>query len=145
MSMKRFGQFTLAVAIAGLAVGASAQERKLIPPIRGEAALEITKPNTKLSGTEVVTVIVARNPATSGAIAGLKVEEQWYDKKRNPVTGDTYRHPRPLRAGEVVTITLRSPRNQAMDTNTYQFSHANGTIKVSTVPKIEVPPATAPK
>jgi hypothetical protein len=113
MSMKRFGQFTLAVAIAGLAVGASAQERKLIPPIRGEAALEITKPNTKLSGTEVV--------------------------------GDTYRHPRPLRAGEVVTITLRSPRNQAMDTNTYQFSHANGTIKVSTVPKIEVPPATAPK
>jgi hypothetical protein len=143
--MKRFGQFTLAVAIAGLVAGASAQERKLIPPIRGEAVLEITKPNTKLSGTEVVTVIVARNPATSGAIAGLKVEEQWYDKKRNPVTGDTYRHPRPLRAGEVVTITLRAPRNPQMDTNQYQFSHANGTIKVTTVPKIEVPPATPPK
>jgi hypothetical protein len=141
--MKRFGQFTLAVAVLGLVAGVSAQERKLIPPIRGEAVLEITKPNTKLSGTEVVTVIVARNPATSGAIAGLKVEEQWYDRKRNPVTGDTYRHPRPLRAGEVVTITLRSPRNPAMDTNQYQFSHANGTIKVNTVPKIEVPPGTA--
>jgi hypothetical protein len=141
--MKRFGQFTLAVAVLGLVAGVSAQERKLIPPIRGEAVLEITKPNTKLSGTEVVTVIVARNPATTGAIAGLKVEEQWYDRKRNPVTGDTYRHPRPLRAGEVVTITLRSPRNPAMDTNQYQFSHANGTIKVNTVPKIEVPPGTA--
>jgi hypothetical protein len=145
MSMTRFGQFTLAVAVAGLAGGVSAQERKLIPPIRGEAVLEITKPNTKLSGTEVVTVIVARNPATTGAIAGLKVEEQWYDKKQNPVTGDTYRHPRPLRAGEVVTITLRSPRNPAMDTNRYQFTHANGTIKVNTVPKIDVPRATAPK
>lgn len=148
--MKRFGQFTLAVVIAGLVAGASAQERKLIPPIRGEALLEITKPNTKVSGTEVVTVIVARNPATSGAIAGLKVEEQWFDKKRNPVTGDTYRHPRPLRAGEIVTITLRSPKNAAMDTNRYQFTHANGTIKVETVAKIEVPkdpaaPATPTK
>jgi hypothetical protein len=144
MSMKRVGQYMSAVLIAGLVTGAAAQERKLIPPIRGEATLDITKPNTKISGTEVVTVIVARNPATTGAIAGLKVEEQWYDKKRNPVTGDTYRHPRPLRAGEVVTITLRSPRNPNMDTNQYQFSHANGTIKVNSVPKIEVPPSAAP-
>jgi hypothetical protein len=141
MSMK-LGRFVLAVAMAGLVTGdLSAQERKLIPPIRGEAALEITKPATKLSGTEVVTVIIARNPATTGAIAGLKVEENWYDKKRNPVTGDTYRHPRPLRAGEVVTITLRTPRNPNMDTNQYQFTHANGTIKTTIVPKIEVPAA----
>jgi hypothetical protein len=50
MSMKRFGQFMLAVAVAGLVTGeASAQERKLIPPIRGEATLDIPKPNTKLS------------------------------------------------------------------------------------------------
>ncbi|MGE0814325.1 MAG: hypothetical protein AB7O28_22030 [Vicinamibacterales bacterium] len=137
--MKRFGQFTMAVLIAGLVAGAAAQERKLIPPIRGEAALDITKPNTKIQGNQVVTVIIARNPATSGAIAGLKVEEQWYDKKRNPVTGDTYRHPRPLRAGEVVTITLRSPRNPNMDTNQYQFSHANGSIKTNIVAKIDVP------
>lgn len=143
--MKRFGQFTMAVLIAGLVAGAAAQERKLIPPIRGEAALDITKPNTKIQGNQVVTVIVARNPATSGAIAGLKVEEQWYDKKRNPVTGDTYRHPRPLRAGEVVTITLRSPRNPNMDTNQYQFSHANGTIKTTIVPKIEGATPATPK
>lgn len=141
--MKRFGQFMSAVVVAGLVSGAAAQERKLIPPIRGEAILDITKPNTKISGTEVVTVIIARNPATSGAIAGLKVEEQWYDKKRNPVTGDTYRHPRPLRAGEIVTITLRSPRNANMDTNQFQFSHANGVIKANIVPKIEVPPSAA--
>src|SRR5687767_134273 len=110
--MKRLGQFLLAVAmVGGVAGGASAQERKLIPPIRGEATLEMTKPATKLSGSEVVTVIVVRNPATTGAIAGLKVEENWYDKAGNPVAGDLYRHARPLRAGEVVTITLRTPRS----------------------------------
>ena len=143
--MKRFGQFMLAVAVAGLVTGeASAQERKLIPPIRGEATLDITKPNTKLSGTEVVTIITVRNPATTGAIAGLKVEENWYDKKRNPVGGDVYRHRSPLKAGEAVTITLRTPRNPNMDTNQYQFTHANGTIKTNVVPKIDAPAATTP-
>ncbi len=138
--MKRFGQFMLAVAVAGLVTSeASAQERRLIPPIRGEATLDITKPSTKVSGSEVVTVITVRNPATTGAIAGLKVEENWYDKKRNPVTGDVYRHRTPLKAGEVVTITLRTPRSPNMDTNQYQFTHANGTIKTNVVAKIEVP------
>jgi hypothetical protein len=141
--MKRLGQFLLAVAVVGVVTGgAVAQERKLIPPIRGEATLDMTKPATKLSGTEVVTVIIVRNPATTGAIAGLKVEENWYDKGGNAVAGDLYRHPRPLRAGEVVTITLRTPRSPNMNSNKYQFSHNNGTIKANVVPKIEVPPAT---
>lgn len=142
--MKRLGQMLLAVAVVGLVTGgASAQERKLIPPIRGEATLDMMKPATKVSGNEVVTVIIVRNPATTGAIAGLKVEENWYDKAGNPVAGDLYRHPRPLRSGEVVTITLRTPRTPAMNSNKYQFSHTNGTIKANVVPKIEVPPATA--
>jgi hypothetical protein len=145
MSMKRFGQFMLAVAVAGLVTGeASAQERKLIPPIRGEAVLDITKPNTKVQGNEIVTVFIVRNPATTGAIAGLKVEENWYDSKRQPVGGDVYRHRSPLKAGEVATITLRTPRVTGMDTNQYQFTHANGTIKTNVVPKIDVPPSAAP-
>ena len=61
--MKRLGQFLLAVAVVGVVTGgASAQERKLIPPIRGEATLDITKPNTKLVGGEVVTVIIGAQP-----------------------------------------------------------------------------------
>ncbi len=141
--MKRLGQFLLAVAVVGFVTGgASAQERKLIPPIRGEATLDITKPNTKLVGGEVVTVITVRNPSTTGAIAGLKVEENWYDKARNPVAGDIYRHPRPLKAGEIVVITLKTPKIAAMQSNQYQFSHGNGTIKTNIVPKIDVPPAT---
>lgn len=144
--MKRLGQMLLAVAVVGFVTGgAAAQERKLIAPLRGEATLDMTKPATKVSGAEVVTVIIVRNPATTGAIAGLKVEENWYDKSGNPVAGDLYRHPRPLRSGEVVTITLRTPRSPAMNSNKYQFSHTNGTIKANVVPKIDVPPTPAAK
>lgn len=144
--MKRLGQWMMAIAVVGLATGgATAQERKLIPPIRGEAQLEITKPATRVVGNEVVTTFVVRNPATTGAIAGLKVEENWYDKGGNPVTGDTYRHPRPLKSGEIISITLRTPRNPAMNSNQYQFSHGNGTIKTTIVPKLEVPKTETPK
>jgi len=143
--MKRFGQWMVAFAVVGLATGAAtAQEKKLIPPVRGEAQLDITKPATKVQGNEVVTTFVVRNPATTGAIAGLKVEENWYDKGGNPVTGDTYRHPRPLKSGEIISITLRTPRNPTMNSNQYQFSHANGTIKTNIVPKLEVPKTETP-
>jgi hypothetical protein len=146
--MKRLSQGVLAViTVAGLsglpsvAAGQEAQ-RKLIAPVRGEATIDMTKPNTKVTGNEVVTVITVKN-TSSGAIAGLRVEENWYDKGGNPVGGDTYRHPRPLPPGEVVVITLKTPRRPTMNSNQYQFTHANGTIKPKTVPKIEVPKTTS--
>ncbi len=144
--MKRLGQFLSAVAMVGLvSVGASAQERKLIAPLRGEVTLDITKPDTKLVKGEVVTVIMIRNPSTTGAVAGLKIEENWYDKARQPVAGDIYRHRSPLKAGEVITVTLRTPKIPSMQSNQYQFSHGNGTIKTNIVPKIEAPPAATTK
>jgi hypothetical protein len=53
--------------------------------------------------------------------------------------GDTFRHPKPLQPGEVVTVNFKSPRSPAMQRNQYLFSHANGNIKQAVVPKIEVP------
>ena len=38
---------------------------------------------------------------------------------------------------EIVTIELRTPRDPKMNRNTFQFSHANGKVKVDTVPKFE--------
>jgi hypothetical protein len=146
--MNRLSQGLLAVVtVAGLSVlpaAAAGQDapRKLIAPVRGEANLDITKPNTKVVGSEVVTVIVVRN-ASTGAIAGLKIEENWYDKAGNAVSGDSYRHPRPLPPGEVISVTLKTPRRPSMDSNQYQFSHANGTVKTKVVPKLEVPKTTS--
>jgi hypothetical protein len=111
---------------------------KLVASVRGEATVDITKPNTRVVSNEVVTTIIVRN-TSKGPIAGFKVEENWYDKGGNPVGGDSYRHPRPLPPNEVISITLRTPRTPTMNSNQYQFSHANGTIKTNIVPKLEVP------
>lgn len=142
--MNRLSKGLLAVVtvtgLCALPVHVAGQEapRKLIAPVRGEANVDITKPNTKVVGNEVVTVITLRN-ASTGAIAGLKVEENWYDKGGNPVSGDTYRHPRPLPPGEIITVTLKTPRKPSMQSNQYQFTHANGAVKTKIVPKLEAP------
>jgi hypothetical protein len=112
---------------------------RLVAPVRGVAELGYTRPvvkNGKIGGKDfVISTIQVKNLA-SGSIAGLKVDEFWYDRAGNPVTGDNYRHPRPLQPGEVVTITLETPRNPAMNRNQYNFSHANGEIKATLQPKL---------
>ena len=74
--------------------------------------------------------------STTGSIAGLRIDENWYDKAGNPVTGDTFRYRKPFLPGEVMEITLRTPVNPTMDRNSYNFTHANGTIKTTLVPKL---------
>ncbi|MEO7135818.1 MAG: hypothetical protein ABI024_16545, partial [Vicinamibacterales bacterium] len=56
--------------------------------------------------------------------------------------GDTYRHPRPLMANEIITITLTTPFNTRMSSNSYNFIHANGNVKPKNVPKIDAAPKT---
>jgi len=125
-----------ATAPAGQAPGA---KPRLVPPVRGEAPLGYTKPVVKAGKVDgkdfIITTIRVKNLAT-GSIAGLKVDEFWYDKAGDPVTGDTFRHPKPLQPGEVITVTLETPRNPKMDRNQYSFSHANGAIKAQLVPKL---------
>jgi hypothetical protein len=151
-------QTLLLVAVAGLLMSASgvaaqapkpagaapaaqapAAKPRLSAPVRGVAQLGYTKPivkNGKIGGKDfIITTIQVKNMAT-GSIAGLKVDEFWYDKGGNPVTGDNYRHPRPVQPGEVITITLETPRNPAMNRNQYNFTHANGEIKATLLPKL---------
>ncbi len=141
MAVAAIGLLLAPAAFAGQAAPpAQAAPRKLISPVRGEAQVEYTKPNTKVAGSEVVTVIVVKN-VSALPIAGFKLEESWIDKAGTLSGGDTYRHPKPFMPGEVITVTLRTPRNNRMASNSYNFSHANGTVKPKAVPKI-VPPTT---
>jgi uncharacterized protein YcfL len=112
---------------------ASAQSTR---PIRGVAEVQLTKPVTRRVGNEIVTTMRIKNTSTTGSIAGLKIDEFWYDKAGTPVTGDTFRHRKPLQPGEIVEVTLRTPVNPQMDRNQYQFVHANGEIKTTVVPKL---------
>jgi hypothetical protein len=114
---------------------APAATGKPAPPVRGQAELGYTRPVSKRDGQTIVTTIKVKNLST-GAIAGLKVDEFWYDKGGDPVTGDTFRYRKPLQPGEVIEVTLRTPVNPKMDRNQYKFEHLNGSIKTTLLPKL---------
>jgi hypothetical protein len=44
---------------------------------------------------------------------------------------------------EVIRVELKTPKSPKMNTNQYQFTHANGTVKPKVVPKLVVAPATS--
>ena len=118
------------------APAAGAPRPKFVAAVRGEAEVGHLKPVTKVVGSEVVTVFKVKN-LSNGAIAGLKIEEFWYDKNNSPLPADAQRLPKPLMPGEVATIELHTPKNPAMQRNSYKFSHANGTVKTKLLAKID--------
>ena len=107
----------------------AATPSKFTSPVRGEAELGFTKPITKRAGNDLTTTIKVKNMSPRFAIVGLKVDEFWYDKGGNPVTGGQYRHRRPLQPGETINVVLLTPVNPKMDRNQYKFEHANGAVK----------------
>jgi len=110
--------------------------KKLAAPVRGEALIGYTKPVSKREGNLIVTTIKVKN-LSAGAIAGLKVDEFWYDKAGEPVTGSQpFRWRKPMQPGEVIEVVLKVPTNPKMDRNQYKFEHANGTIKTQLLPKL---------
>ena len=113
---------------------------KLVAPVRGEARIEVTRPSTQAVKGEIVTTIFVKN-LEAAPIAGFKVDENWYDKAGNPVGGNTYRHTRPIQPGEVISIVMRMPRSPQLDRSKCAFTHANGSIKQTVVPKLVVPKA----
>ena len=120
---------------AAPAQSAPAAPAKFVPPIRGEAPVNMTKPVTKRLNEEVVTTFKVKNPSATASIAGLKISEFWYDKDGNPVSGDEFRYRKPLMPGEVIDVELRSPVNPKMSRSQYKFEQANGAVKPTVVPK----------
>ena len=93
---------------------------------------------TKRVGANIVTTMTIKN-TSPGPLAGFRLEESWSDKAGNLAGGDIYRHPRPFMPGEVINVTLTTPFNARMSSNSYNFIHANGNVKPKAVPKIDVP------
>ena len=126
----------LSGAFAHAQTPAAAGGTKLISPVRGQAEIGYLTPVSKREGGMVVTTIKIKNMAAA-PIAGLKVDEFWYDKAGEPVTGaQPFRYRKPLMPGEVIDVVLRVPTNPRMSSNQYKFEHANGTIKATRLPKL---------
>ena len=110
---------------------------KLVSPIRGEAQIQYLSPVQKAEGKDIIVTTIKIKNVSNAPIAGLKVDEFWYDKAGQPVTGaQTFRLRRPLQPGEVVDVVLRVQRVPGMANNQYKFEHQNGTIKPTRVPRL---------
>ncbi len=114
---------------------APATATKWVETLKGDADIQYiqTKPTVRKDGT-IVTNFQVKNMSPK-AVARLTIEEFWYDKGGNPVSGDKKFLKKPLMPGEVATITLETPKQPNMDRNSYKFSHANGNVKPKKVNK----------
>ena len=133
--MTRLVKVAVAAVIVLAVAGTAAAQAKFVPPVRGEVEIGVLAPVTKVDDKTkmVITTIKVKNLSGTGSIAGLKVEEYWYDKANNPVTGSKARLAKPLLPGEVGTLVLETPKDPKMHRNQYVFTHANGKIKAKSV------------
>lgn len=112
---------------------APATPAKYVRPVKGTATVDVVKTPTKRVAGELVTVIKVKN-TSAGAINLLKVDEYWYNAKREMVSGGQYAHKKaPILPGEIVEITVKSPDKGNPQVNMLMFRHANGEIKATSV------------
>jgi len=116
--------------------------RKVEQAFKGQADVEFTSSSTK-SGDVVVTTMKVKN-LSNGPIAHLKVDETWFDKNQQPMGGSSGILEKMLEPGAVETVTIRTPWKLGMNGNSWQFTHANGTVKPHKVQKLEEGKAGAP-
>ena len=116
------------------AAPAAPARAKFAPVVKGVASLELIQGKSNKVGPDIVTVLKVKN-LSSGAIGLLRVDELWYDKKLQQVTGDSQKLLKPLQPGEVAEITMKSPWKADLYRSQYAFSHANGKVDVKAVKK----------
>ena len=103
-----------------------------VKPHKGTATIEVVRGVSKKVGKDMVTVLKVRN-TTAGAVALLKIDEYWYDKRNQGVSGDSQAVRKPIAPGEIVEVTCKSPWTAAMVQSQYIFTHANGEVKATSV------------
>ena len=116
--------------------------KKFTPPIKGTADVEYTKPITKRDKNMVVTKITVKN-ISNAPIPRLTIDETWFSKDNQLVTGGKGFINGLLQPGEVRTIEIQTPYDAKMNANSWNFSHANGAVKPHQVKTLEDP--NAPK
>lgn len=102
----------------------------LVATIRGPGQVGYLQPRSRRDGNEMITTVRVQNNST-GALAAFKMDEFWYDRDGETVTGGSFRMQKPFMVGEVIEIELRVPRTSRMDRSNYEFSHKNGVIEAT--------------
>ena len=109
---------------------------ELVAPVRGQAELGYTKPVSKRDGKH-------HRHHDQGQEPGDRLDRRPEGRRVLVRQGGRPGHRRhrsatakPLQPGEVIEVTLKTPRNPRMDRNQYKFEHANGAIKTTLLPKL---------
>jgi hypothetical protein len=110
--------------------------KKFVPPMKGIAEVEFTKPVTKREKDLVITKITVKNISTA-PIGRLTIDETWYGKDGQMVTGGKGYINGLLQPGEVKTIEIQTAYNAKMNANNWNFSHANGQVKPHLVKSLD--------
>ena len=107
---------------------------RMTTPVKGTAFVEVIQGAPKKVGPDMVTVSKVKN-VSNGPIAGLRIDEYWYNQKLVQVTGDTQRVRAPIAPGEIVEVTTKSPIKPDLYKSTLMFNHANGKVTAKGVKK----------
>jgi hypothetical protein len=118
------------------AAPAPASPARFTTMVKGKAEIQVIQSVPKKVGNDMVTVLKIKNMSPA-AISLLKVDEFWYDKKMQLVSGDTQPYRKPFNAGEVIEITMKSPMKPDLYKNQFKFSHANGEVNAKAVKKFD--------
>ena len=113
-----------------------ASHAKFVAPVKGVATIEVIRGQSRRVGKDVVTPLTIKN-TSSGSINLLRIDELWYNKKREMITSTTERYKKPFLPGEVIQIELKSPIVGEPDVSQLTFAHANGTVNAKTVKKFQ--------
>ncbi len=107
------------------------------PPVRGIARVQILT-ETRVEGNEVISTIRARN-ISKGSITRFTASEYWYDDQGNATPGGSRTHRKPFLPGEVIELELRTGKSEKFYQNQFEFSHANGDVRVTVVKSLPKP------
>lgn len=110
---------------------------RMATPVKGTAYIEVISTQSKLVGSEVVTLLKIKN-VSQAPIAGLRIDQYWYDAKTQ-ASGDTQRVRNPIAPGEIVEVTMKAPNKPGLVSNRTMFQHANGKVDAKGVKKFSEP------
>ena len=126
------------IVMAQTAPQAPVQKAKFIPPVKGNATIEVQRVGAaKRAGKQLLTTLKIKN-TSKGSINLLKIEQYWYDRGTKQVSFGEYRHKKaPILPGEIVEVVVPAPDEPGAARDMLIFSHANGKAHATEVKKMQ--------
>ena len=141
--------FAASALSVGLLAGQAAQApemksvlagKKLTPPARGEVIVEFTSPVRKAVKDMIETSFQVKNIGLA-PIARLTITQTWFDKAGAVIGGGKGVADGLLQPGEIQKIVIESPKKETYNSDSFNFTHANGAVKPKQVAKLVAAPA----